>query len=195
MAATVAAPLERRLGEIPGVIELTSTSSLGTTSISIQFDISRKIDSAARDVQAALNAAVADLPGDLPNLPNFRKANPNACADSHSRAHLEHAAAERDLRRRRHRHRPAPVPGRRRRRSHCQRRRAAGDPGAGQSGGDRLDGDQPGGRAPRDRQRQCRRPARRVRQRRRRRGPSAPTPRCAIPANTATSSSSPRTVR
>ena len=78
MAATVAAPLERRLGEIPGVVELTSTSSLGITSISIQFDIGRKIDSAARDVQAALNAAVADLPGDLPNLPNFRKANPNA---------------------------------------------------------------------------------------------------------------------
>jgi multidrug efflux pump subunit AcrB len=78
MAATVAAPLERRLGEIPGVVELTSTSSLGLTSISVQFDISRKIDSAARDVQAALNAAVADLPGDLPNLPNFRKANPNA---------------------------------------------------------------------------------------------------------------------
>src|ERR1700688_2689295 len=49
MAATVAAPLERRLGEIPGVVELTSTSSLGTTSISVQFDISRKIDSAARD--------------------------------------------------------------------------------------------------------------------------------------------------
>src|SRR5713226_8516000 len=80
MAATVAAPLERRLGEIPGVIELTSTSSLGTTSISIQFDISRKIDSAARDVQAALNAAVADLPGDLPNLPSFRKSNANAWA-------------------------------------------------------------------------------------------------------------------
>src|SRR5580700_7750185 len=78
MAATVAAPLERRLGEIPGVIELTSTSSLGAASISIQFDIGRKIDNAARDVQAALNAAVADLPGDLPNLPNFRKANPNA---------------------------------------------------------------------------------------------------------------------
>ena len=78
MAATVAAPLERRLGEIPGVVELTSTSSLGTASISVQFDISRKIDSAARDVQAALNAAVADLPGDLPNLPSFRKANPNA---------------------------------------------------------------------------------------------------------------------
>ncbi|HKD30393.1 MAG TPA: efflux RND transporter permease subunit, partial [Xanthobacteraceae bacterium] len=80
MAATVAAPLERRLGEIPGVIELTSTSSLGTSLISIQFDISRKIESAARDVQAALNAAVADLPGDLPSLPTFRKANPNGAA-------------------------------------------------------------------------------------------------------------------
>jgi multidrug efflux pump len=75
MAATVAAPLERRLGEIPGVIELTSTSTLGTSSISIEFDLGRKIDSAARDVQAALNAAVADLPGDLPSLPSFRKAN------------------------------------------------------------------------------------------------------------------------
>jgi multidrug efflux pump subunit AcrB len=77
MAATVAAPLERRLGEIPGVIELTSSSSLGASSITIQFDISRRIDSAARDVQAALNGAVADLPGDLPSLPTFRKANPN----------------------------------------------------------------------------------------------------------------------
>jgi hydrophobe/amphiphile efflux-1 (HAE1) family protein len=77
MAATVVGPLERRLGEIPGVIELTSTSTLGTSSISIQFDLDRKIDSVARDVQAALNAAVADLPGDLPSLPSFRKANPN----------------------------------------------------------------------------------------------------------------------
>ena len=77
MAATVAAPLERRLGAIPGVIELTSTSTLGTSSISIEFELGRKIDSAARDVQAALNAAVADLPGDLPSLPSFRKANPN----------------------------------------------------------------------------------------------------------------------
>ena len=77
MAATVAAPLERRLGAIPGVTELTSSSSLGATSISIQFDISRKVDSAARDVQAALNAAVSDLPGDMPSLPSFRKSNPN----------------------------------------------------------------------------------------------------------------------
>jgi multidrug efflux pump len=78
MAATVAAPLERRLGEISGVTELTSVSSLGTSRITIQFDLNRSIDGAARDVQAALNAALADLPGDLPTLPTFRKANPSA---------------------------------------------------------------------------------------------------------------------
>jgi hydrophobe/amphiphile efflux-1 (HAE1) family protein len=78
MAATIAAPLERRLGEIAGVTELTSRSSLGSTRITIQFDLSRNIDSAARDVQAALNAALTDLPGDLPNLPTFRKFNPAA---------------------------------------------------------------------------------------------------------------------
>src|SRR5262245_33822194 len=78
MAATVAAPLERRLGEIPGVVELTSTSSLGSTNITIQFDLNRNIDGAARDVQAALNAALTDLPGDLPTLPRMRKVNPSA---------------------------------------------------------------------------------------------------------------------
>src|SRR5438093_12271199 len=64
MAATVAAPLERRLGEIAGANEITSVSSLGSTRISIQFDLSRSIDGAARDVQAALNAAASDLPSD-----------------------------------------------------------------------------------------------------------------------------------
>ena len=78
MAATVAAPLERRLGEIAGVTELTSTSSLGSTSITVQFDLSRSIEGAARDVQAALNAALSDLPGDMPTLPTFRKMNPAA---------------------------------------------------------------------------------------------------------------------
>jgi hydrophobe/amphiphile efflux-1 (HAE1) family protein len=78
MAATVAAPLERRLAEISGVTEITSVSSLGSTSITIQFDLNRGIDSAARDVQAALNASLTDLPGDLPTLPTFRKANPAA---------------------------------------------------------------------------------------------------------------------
>jgi hydrophobe/amphiphile efflux-1 (HAE1) family protein len=78
MAATVAAPLERRLGEIAGVTEITSTSSLGNTNITIQFDLNRGIDGAARDVQAALNAALTDLPGDLPTLPTFRKVNPSS---------------------------------------------------------------------------------------------------------------------
>ncbi|MFN5684905.1 efflux RND transporter permease subunit, partial [Bradyrhizobium sp.] len=75
MAGTVAAPLERRLGEIAGVDQITSTSSLGTTNIQIQFSIGRDIDKAARDVQAAINASLSDLPSDLPALPRFRKAN------------------------------------------------------------------------------------------------------------------------
>ena len=75
MSSTVAAPLERRLGEIAGIDQITSTSSLGTASISLQFAIGRNIDKAARDVQAAINASLADLPSDLPTLPNFRKAN------------------------------------------------------------------------------------------------------------------------
>ncbi|MGN6308574.1 MAG: efflux RND transporter permease subunit [Xanthobacteraceae bacterium] len=75
MAATVAAPLERRLGEIAGIDQITSSSSLGATSIQLQFAIGRDIDRAARDVQAAINASIADLPTDLPALPTFRKAN------------------------------------------------------------------------------------------------------------------------
>src|SRR5256885_4166625 len=78
MAATIAAPLERGLGEIAGVTEMTSVSSLGSSRISIQFDLSRSIDGAARDVQAALNAGATDLPSDLPMLPRFRKSNPAA---------------------------------------------------------------------------------------------------------------------
>jgi multidrug efflux pump len=75
MAATVAAPLERRLGEIAGIDQITSTSSLGNTNIQLTFAIGRDIDRAARDVQAAINASLADLPSDLPSLPKFRKAN------------------------------------------------------------------------------------------------------------------------
>ncbi|HYC16313.1 MAG TPA: efflux RND transporter permease subunit [Pseudolabrys sp.] len=78
MAATVAAPLERRVGEISGVTELTSVTSLGQSRITVQFDLSRSIEGAARDVQAALNAALSDLPTDMPQLPTFRKANPSA---------------------------------------------------------------------------------------------------------------------
>src|SRR5882724_342368 len=78
MAATVAAPLERRLAEIAGVTELTSRNSMGSTRITVQFDLARNIDGAARDVQAAINAALTDLPGDLPSRPTFRKVNPAA---------------------------------------------------------------------------------------------------------------------
>jgi multidrug efflux pump len=78
MASTVAAPLERRLGEIAGINQITSTSSLGSTNIQLQFAIGRDVDRAARDVQAAINASLADLPSDLPTLPGFRKANPAA---------------------------------------------------------------------------------------------------------------------
>ncbi|MGE5271406.1 MAG: efflux RND transporter permease subunit [Thiohalocapsa sp.] len=78
MAATVAAPLERQLAGISGVSEITSVSSLGNTRIVVQFDLSRSIDGAARDVQAALNAALSDLPSDMPTLPSFHKYNPSA---------------------------------------------------------------------------------------------------------------------
>jgi multidrug efflux pump len=78
MATTVAATLERRLGEIPGITEMTSRSSLGTARITIQFDLTRNIDGAARDVQAAINAALTDLPGDLQSRPSFHKSNPAA---------------------------------------------------------------------------------------------------------------------
>src|SRR5215510_4728483 len=78
MAATVAAPLERHLGEIAGLNEMTSVSSLGSTRISMQFDLGRSIEGAAQDVQAAINAAARDLPPDMPSLPRYRKSNPAA---------------------------------------------------------------------------------------------------------------------
>jgi multidrug efflux pump len=76
MANSVAAPLERRLGEISGVTELTSVSAIGNTSIVIQFDLDRDINGAAHDVQSAINAATTDLPSDLPIRPYYRKFNP-----------------------------------------------------------------------------------------------------------------------
>src|SRR5258706_8661540 len=76
MAATVATPLERALGRIAGVTEITSSSSLGSTRVVLQFELSRNIDGAAREVQAAINAARSQLPTSLPNNPTYRKANP-----------------------------------------------------------------------------------------------------------------------
>src|SRR3569833_2117415 len=77
MASSVAAPLERQLGHIAGINEMTSASYLGSTSITMQFDLNRDIDGAARDVQAAINAARANLPANLPGNPSYRKSNPS----------------------------------------------------------------------------------------------------------------------
>ena len=76
MASAVATPLERQFGRISGVTQMTSSSGLGDTSIVLQFDLNRNIDAAARDVQAAINAARSNLPADLPSQPHWRKINP-----------------------------------------------------------------------------------------------------------------------
>src|SRR5204862_7113585 len=76
MASAVAMPLERQFGRIAGVTDMTSTSSLGSTAIVLQFDLARNIDAAARDVQAAINAARSQLPTNLPSNPQYRQVNP-----------------------------------------------------------------------------------------------------------------------
>src|SRR5690349_16429640 len=76
VASAIATPLERQFGRIAGITEMTSTSYLGSTSITMQFDLSRNIDAAARDVQAAINAARGQLPTNLPSNPSYRKINP-----------------------------------------------------------------------------------------------------------------------
>src|SRR5262252_959831 len=76
MASAVATPLERQFGRIAGVNQMTSSSQIGSTGITLQFDLNRNIDAAARDVQAAINAARSQLPADLPSNPTYRKVNP-----------------------------------------------------------------------------------------------------------------------
>jgi len=76
MASAVATPLERQFGRISGVNQMTSSSELGSTGITLQFDLNRNIDAAARDVQASINAARSQLPANLPSNPSYRKANP-----------------------------------------------------------------------------------------------------------------------
>src|SRR6185369_400545 len=77
MASSVAAPLERQFGRIAGVAEMTSSSGLGSSSITLQFELGRNIDAAGRDVLAAINAARGNLPTNLPNNPTYRKVNPS----------------------------------------------------------------------------------------------------------------------
>src|SRR6202034_997859 len=76
MASSVATPLERQFGHMAGVTEMTSSSTLGATSITIQFDLSRDINGAARDGEAGINAARTYLPANLPGNPTYRKVNP-----------------------------------------------------------------------------------------------------------------------
>src|SRR5271155_4118003 len=76
MASSIATPLERQFGHIAGVTEMTSSSTLGTTSVTLQFDLSRDINGAARDVEAGINAARTYLPANLPANPTYRKVNP-----------------------------------------------------------------------------------------------------------------------
>src|SRR5215469_7558332 len=101
MASSVATPLERFFGRIAGVNEMTSSSSLGSTTIVLQFDLGRDIDAAARDVQAAINAARSQLPANLPNNPTYRKVNPadapililSLTSDTYDRARIYDAAS------------------------------------------------------------------------------------------------------
>src|SRR4051794_20540364 len=101
MASSVATPLERQFGRIAGVSEMTSSSGQGSTNIVLQFDLSRDIDGAARDVQAAINAARGQLPANLPNNPSYRKVNPadapililSLTSDTYDKAHIYDAAS------------------------------------------------------------------------------------------------------
>jgi multidrug efflux pump len=101
MAASVATPLERQFGRIAGVTEMTSSSTLGATGITLQFDLTRDIDGAARDVEAAINAARGNLPTDLPSNPSYRKVNPAdspimilaLTSDTYSKAQMYDAAS------------------------------------------------------------------------------------------------------
>src|ERR1035441_2900805 len=76
VASSMATPLERHFGRIAGVTQMTSSSSLGSTNVTLTFDLSRNIDAAARDVEAAINAARGNLPANLPGNPTYRKQNP-----------------------------------------------------------------------------------------------------------------------
>ncbi len=99
MASAVATPLERQFGRIAGVTEMTSVSFLGSTSVTMQFDLNRNIDAASRDVQAAINAARGRLPANLPSNPTYRKVNPADAPSHDSGTDVEHLHACSDVRR------------------------------------------------------------------------------------------------
>ena len=110
MASSVTQPLERQFGQIPGVTQMTSSSALGNSAITVQFDLSRNIDGAAQDIQTAINAASGQLPKNLPSPPTYRKVNPAELADPCPRSDLGHGPADRGRRLRREYPRPAHQP-------------------------------------------------------------------------------------
>src|SRR5438477_9686654 len=77
MASSVTQPLERQFGQIPGILQMTSSSTLGNSAITVQFDLSRQLNGAAQDIQTAIDAASGQLPKDLPSPPTYRKVNPS----------------------------------------------------------------------------------------------------------------------
>ena len=115
MAATVAAPLERQFGQIAGVTQMTSTSTLGSTAITLQFELNRNVDAAAQDVQAAITAAGRQLPQTLTSPPTYRKVNPGGLADPGAGGAFRHAAADPGGRLRRQRRGAADLADHRRR--------------------------------------------------------------------------------
>ena len=131
MASSVAAPLERQFGQIAGVTQMTSQSTLGATTIVLQFDLGRSIDSAAQDVQAAITAAGKQLPQTLSTPPTYRKVNPADSPDSHPGRAVRLAAADHRRRLCGQRPRPANLAGFRRRAGEHRRRAEAGDPRPG----------------------------------------------------------------
>ncbi len=109
MATSVAQPLERQIAQIPGVSQMTSTSALGVTAITVQFDLNRNIDAAANDIQAAINAAAGQLPKDLPS-PHLSQGQPLRHANPHPVRSVGCRAGYRRRRRRRKYPRPASQP-------------------------------------------------------------------------------------
>ena len=132
MASAVATPLERQFGRIAGITEMSSASYLGTTSITIQFDLNRNINAAARDVQAAINAASGQLPTNLPSKPTYRMINPADCADPDSGADVRRPHEARSVRRGLLDPRAEGVPDRRRGTGLRGRRISSGRPHRGQ---------------------------------------------------------------
>ncbi len=153
MASAVATPLERRFGRIAGVSEITSTSSLGQHLVTLQFDLDRDVDAAARDVQAAINAAARRPAAEPPHPAQLPQGQPGRLAHPDPLADLQDLAAGAGVRRRQHRPGPEDLAGGRRRPGHRGRRAAAGRARPGRPGGARRHRAHARGRAERDQRR------------------------------------------